>query len=83
MVDLEALECKIDKNILAFEKGKVYCVKVHIYDYPREFIQMFCERLVEVFSKRDIEVIAMPIIDGEMDLEFFKNNEIEKKEIKE
>lgn len=42
MVDLEALECKIDNNILAFEKGKVYCVKVHIYDFPMEQVQGFC-----------------------------------------
>ena len=80
MVDLEALECKIDNNILTFEKGKVYCVKVHIYDYPKEFIQIFCEHLVEVFKRRDIEVIAIPIIDGQMDLEFFKIND--KEEIK-
>ena len=77
MVDLEALECKIDKNILQFEKGKVYCVKVHIYDYPKEYIQRFCEHLVEVFSRRDIEIIAIPIIDREMDLEFFKINDEE------
>lgn len=77
MVDLEALECKIDKNILAFEKGKVYCVKVHIYNYPKEYIQGFCEHLVEVFSRRDIEVIAIPIIDEQMDLEFFKINDEE------
>lgn len=77
MVDLEALECKIDNNILAFEKGKVYCVRVYIYDYPREYIQEFCERLVEIFRRRDIEVIAIPIIDGEMDLEFFKTNDKE------
>ena len=80
MVDLEALECKIDNNILAFEKGKVYCVKVHIYDYPEEFVSIFCEHLVEVFGRREIEVIAIPIIDGQMDLEFFKVNE--KEEIK-
>lgn len=80
MVDLEALECKIDNNILAFEKGKVYCVKVHIYDYPKEFIQIFCEHLVEVFKRRDVEVIAIPIIDEQMDLEFFKVND--KEEIK-
>ena len=77
MVDLEALECKIDNNILSFEKGKVYCVKVHIYDYPREFIQVFCEHLIEVFKRKEIEFIVIPIIDGEMDLEFFKINEIE------
>ena len=75
MVDLEALECKIDNNILAFEKDKAYCVKVHIYDYPREFVSIFCEHLVEVFRRRDIEVIAIPITDGQMDLEFFKIND--------
>ena len=80
MVDLEALECKIDNNILAFEKGKVYCVKVHIYDYPEQYIQTLCEHLIDVFKRRDIEVIAIPIIDGQMDLEFF--NVIDKEEIK-
>jgi hypothetical protein len=78
MVDLEVQECKIDNNILAFEKGKVYCVKVHIYAYPKEYIQMFCEHLVEIFKRRDIEIIAIPIIDEQMDLEFFKVNEKEK-----
>ena len=63
MVDLEALECKIDNNILAFERDKVYCVKVHMYDYPGEYVQMFCEHLVDVFSRRDIKVIAIPIFD--------------------
>lgn len=77
MVDLEALECKIDNNILAFEKDKVYCVKVHIHDYPKEFIQIFCDHLVEVFKRRGIEVIAIPIIDEQMDLEFFKVNDKE------
>ena len=77
MVDLEALECKIDNNILAFEKGKVYCIKVHIYDYPKEFIGEYCKHLIDVFKRRDIEVIAIPIIDGEMDLEFFKINDKE------
>ena len=77
MVDLEALECKMDNNLLAFEKGKVYCVKVHIYDYPREFVSVFCEHLVEVFKRRGIEIIVIPITDGEMDLEFFKINEKE------
>ena len=77
MVDLEALECKIDNNILAFERDKVYCVKVYIYDYPEEYIQMLCEHLVEVFSKRDIKVIVIPIIDKQMDLEFFKVNDKE------
>ena len=80
MVDLEALECKIDKNILAFEKGKVYCVKVHIYDYPKEFVGEYCKHLIDVFKRRDIEVIAIPIIDEQMDLEFFKVND--KEEIK-
>ena len=80
MVDLEALECKIDNNILAFEKGKVYCVKVHIYDYPKEFIGEYCKHLIDVFKRREIEVIAIPIIDGQMDLEFFKVND--KEEIK-
>lgn len=74
MVDLEALECKIDDNLLAFEKGKVYCVKVHIYDYPKEFIGEYCKHLVEVFGRRGIEVIAIPIFDKQMDLEFFKVN---------
>ena len=78
MVDLEALEYKIDNNLLAFEKDKVYCVKVHIYDYPKEFIGEYCKHLVEVFQRREIEVIAIPIIDGQMDLEFFKVNEEEK-----
>ena len=59
------------------KKGKVYCVKVHIYDYPREFIGEYCKCLVEVFSRRDIEVIAIPIFDKEMDLEFFKINDKE------
>lgn len=77
MVDLEALECKIDNNILSFEKGKVYCVKVHIYDYPREFVGEYCKHLIDVFKRRDIEVIAIPIFDREMDLEFFKVNEKE------
>lgn len=83
MVGLEALECKIDNNILSFEKGKVYCVKVHIYDYPKEFIGDYCKHLVEVFNRRGIEVIAIPIIDGQMNLEFFKINENRKEEIKE
>ena len=77
MVDLEVLECKIDNNILAFEKGKVYCVKVHIYDYPEEFVGEYCAHLVEVFNRRGIEVIAIPIFDREMDLEFFKVNDKE------
>lgn len=80
MVDLEALECKIDDNLLAFEKDKVYCVKVHIYDYPIEFVGEYCKHLVEVFERRGIEVIAIPIFDRQMDLEFFKVNE--KEEIK-
>ena len=80
MVDLEALECKIDNNLLAFEKDKVYCVKVHIYDFPAKFISEYCNHLVEVFERRGIEVIAIPIIDKHMDLEFFKINE--KEEIK-
>ena len=80
MVDLEALECKIDDNVLAFEKGKVYCVKVHIYNYPKDYINIYCSHLTEIFSRRGIELIALPIIDGEMELEFFKinNDEVEK-----
>ena len=74
MVDLEALECKIDDNLLAFEKDKVYCVKVHIYNYPEEFVGEYCKHLVEVFQRRGIEVIAIPIFDKQMDLEFFKVN---------
>ena len=77
MVDLEALECKIDDNVLAFEKGKVYCVKVHIYDYSMGFVGEYCKHLVEVFERRGIELIAIPIVDKEMDLEFFKINEKE------
>ena len=44
MVDLEALECKIDDNILAFEKDKVYGVKVHVYDFPKELIGEYCKQ---------------------------------------
>ena len=66
-MDLDQLECKIDNNLLAFEKDKIYCVKVHIYDFPREFVSEYCKHLVEVFEKRGIEVIAIPIFDTEMD----------------
>ena len=76
MVDLEAQGCKINNNLLSFEKDKVYCVKVHVYDFPKKYVQGYCAYLVEEFKRKGVELIALPIIDREMDLEFFKiNNE--------
>ena len=72
MVDLDQLVCK---DCYAFEKGKVYCVKIKVpKDYPREFIRTHAMSFVKAFDERGIEVIVIPEIDGELEFEFFKCN---------
>ena len=72
MVDLDQLVCK---DCYAFEKGKVYCVKIKVpKDYPREFIGTHAMSFVKAFDERGIEVIVIPEIDGELEFEFFKCN---------
>ena len=65
------LELKIDENLIAFEKDKIYCIKVKIpSDYPKEFIQTHCEAILEVFNRKNIQIIVIPCIEGEIDFEF-------------
>ena len=72
MVDLDQLVCK---DCYAFEKGKVYCVKIKMpKDYPREFIGIHAMSFVKAFNEKGIEVIVIPEIDGELEFEFFKCN---------
>lgn len=73
MVDLDQLVCK---DCYAFEKGKVYCVKMKVpKDHPREFIGIHAMSLVETFNKKGIEAIVIPEIEGELEFEFFKCND--------
>ena len=81
MVDLDQLVCK---DCYAFEKDKIYCVKVKISeDYPKEFIKFHCEGIVKMFEDKGITLIAIPCIEGNVDIEFFTINNDEKEEIKE
>lgn len=83
MVGLDQLGCEY-KDCYAFEKDKVYCVKVKIpEDYPREFIRPYCEGIVKMFEDKGVALISIPCIEGNVDVEFFTINKDEKEEIKE
>lgn len=83
MVDLDQLGCEC-KDCYAFEKDKVYCVKVKILeDCPREFIKPHCDGIVKMFEDKGVTLIAIPCIEGNIDVEFFTINKDEKEEIKE
>lgn len=83
MVGLDLQECEC-KDCYAFERDKVYCVKVKIpEDYPREFIRPYCDGIVKMFEDKGVTLIAIPCIEGNIDVEFFTINEDEKEEIKE
>ena len=83
MVDLDQLECK---DCYAFEKDKVYCVKINFDHFvPGEMIKSWCEGLKEKFKENSIDLIVVPLTNGGpiCDIEFFTINENEKEEIKE
>ena len=71
MVDLDQLECK---DWYAFEKDKVYCLKIEVpKDYPTENIPTICKNIVDTFAYQNITVIVLPQREDDLKFEFFKN----------
>ena len=75
MVDLAQLECK---DCYAFEKDKVYCLKIEVpKNYPRESIPNICRNITEAFAYQNITVIVLPQREDDLKFEFFKIDEKE------
>ena len=75
MVDLAQLECK---DYYAFDKDKVYCVKLSVpKDYPRESISIVCKSVVDAFSSCGVNVVVIPQIEGGINFEFFNINSVD------
>ena len=75
MVGLAQLECK---DCYAFEKDKVYCLKIEVpKDYPIENIPNVCKNIVDTFAHQNINVIVLSQREDDLKFEFFKINEKE------
>ena len=75
MVDLAQLECK---DCYAFDRDKVYCVKVNIpKGYPRESISSACKSVVDAFSSYDVSVVVIPQVEDGISFDFFNINNVD------
>ena len=74
-LDLQGCECK---DCYAFEKDKVYCLKIEVPEnYPKENIPDVCRSIVSAFSSYGVDVVVLPQIEGDLKFEFFKINKDE------
>lgn len=78
MVDLALQGCEY-KDCYAFEKDKVYCLKIEVpEDYPIEHIPNVCESIENAFAHQNIKVIVLPQMENGITFEFFRIDEKEK-----